>query len=146
MHGFKKKTDESYAEILALLMSFSRNVKDVMGIVHSLRDEIETNHRGLVKLKEEMSSKMDEGFKKEQHARQQIQSEIVQGFNNEGNARQLVQKELVVMKDDFLNLKMGSGSTVCSEASVPLLGQRQSFLDGMKFSFHERWNSKVGGH
>ena len=27
-----------------------------------------------------MSSKMEEGFKDEQHARQQVQSEIVQGF------------------------------------------------------------------
>ena len=32
-----------------------------MGIAHSLRDEIEGNQRGLVNLKEEMSSKMDEG-------------------------------------------------------------------------------------
>ena len=68
---------------------------------------------------------------KEQHARQQIQNEIVQGFNNEEHARQLVQNELVVMKDDIKNLKMGSGSTVCSEASVPLLGQRHSLLDGI---------------
>ena len=34
------------------------------------------------------------------------------------NARQLVQKELAVMKDEIKNLKMGSGSIVCSEASA----------------------------
>ena len=50
---------------------------------------------------------MDEGFKKEQHARQQFQSKIVQRFKNEENARQLVQKELAVMKDEIKNLKMG---------------------------------------
>ena len=61
---------------------------------------------------------MEEGFKREQHARQQVESEIVQGFKNEENARQWVQKELVVMKDEIKNLKMGSGSTVCIEAST----------------------------
>ena len=38
------------------------------------------------------------------------------GCKNGENARQPVQKELAVMKDEFKNLKMGSGSTVCSEA------------------------------
>ena len=47
---------------------------------------------------------MDEGFKKEQHARQQVQSESVQGFKHEENARQLVQKELAIMKDEIKNL------------------------------------------
>ena len=51
---------------------------------------------------------MEEGFKKEQHARQQVQSEKVQGFKNEENARQLVQKELAFMRDEIKNLKMGS--------------------------------------
>ena len=88
-------------------MSLSRNVKDVMGIVHSLRDEMEGDQRGLVNLKEEMSSKMDEGFKIEQHARQQIQSGIVQGFNNEESARQLVQKDVAVMKDDIKKTQDG---------------------------------------
>ena len=40
------------------------------------------------------------------------------GFKKEENARQLVQKELMVMKDEIKNLMMGSGSTVCSEAST----------------------------
>ena len=42
----------------------------------------------------------------------------MQGFNNEENARQLVQNELAVMKDKLKNLKMVSGSTLCSEAST----------------------------
>ena len=100
--------------MLALLVTLSRNVKDVMGNVDSLRDEVKGNQKG----SEDMSSKMEEGFKKEQHARQQVQSEIVQGFKNEENARQLVQKELAFMRDEIKNLKMGSGSTVCSEAST----------------------------
>ena len=41
-----------------------------------------------------------------------------EGFKNEENARQLVQKELAVMKDEIKNLKVGSGSTVWSEAST----------------------------
>ena len=40
------------------------------------------------------------------------------GSKNEENARQLAQKELAFMKDEIENLKMGSGSTVCSEAST----------------------------
>ena len=55
------------------------------------------------------------------------------------------------MKDEIKNVKMGSGSTVCSEASAGLgLGpgtstcRRRLLLGGMKRSFHERWNSKVG--
>ena len=71
-----KDPDESSAEILALL-ALSRNGKDVMGNVDCLRDEVKGNQKELVHLKEEMSSKTDEGFKKEQHTRQQIQSETV---------------------------------------------------------------------
>ena len=37
------------------------------------------------------------------------------GFKNE---EKLVQNEIAVMKDEINNLKMGSGSTVCSEAST----------------------------
>ena len=41
-----------------------------------------------------------------------------QGFKNEENARQLVQNEMAVMKEEIQNLKIGSGSIVCSEAST----------------------------
>ena len=104
--------------MLALLVTLSRNVKDVLGNEDSLRDEIKGNQKDFENLEEEMSSKMEEGFKNEQHARQQVQSEKVQGFRNEENARQLVQKELAFMKNEIKDLKMGSGSTVCSEAST----------------------------
>ena len=71
---------------------------------------------------------MDEGFKKEQQARQQIQQEMMQGFKNEEYARQLDQKELAFMKDEIKNLQMDGGNTVCSEAStgmrLPLLTSR----------------------
>ena len=69
-------------------------------------------------LEEKMSARMEEGFKNEQHAGQQIQSEIVHGFKKEENARKMVQNELAVMKDELKSLKMGSGSTVCTEAST----------------------------
>ena len=59
-----KNPDESSAEILALLVTLSLNVKDVVGNVDSLRDEIKGNEKNLQNLEEEMSSKMEEGFKK----------------------------------------------------------------------------------
>ena len=100
-----------------------------MGNVDNLRDEIKSNQRDLVNLKEEMSSKMDEGFKKEQQARQQIQKEIMQGFKNEENARQ------------HCAVRSAQG---WDWGQVSLPGPCHSLLDGMKFSFHERWNSEVG--
>ena len=39
-------------------------------------------------------------------------------FKNEDNARQLVQNEIVVMKEEIYNIKMGSSSTVSSEAGM----------------------------
>ena len=87
-----KNPDESSAEILALLMTLSRNGTDVVENVDSLTDEIIGNQKDLEKLKEEMCSKMEEGFKKEQQAGQQIHKEIMHGFMNEENARQLVQR------------------------------------------------------
>ena len=83
-----------------------------------MRDELIGNQKGLENLKEEMSSQMEEGFKKEQFARQQIQNEMVQGFENEENARQLVEKELAVVREELKNFKIGNGSTVCSAAST----------------------------
>ena len=40
-----KNLDESSAEILALLVTLSRNVKDVVGNLDSLRDEIKGNKK-----------------------------------------------------------------------------------------------------
>ena len=102
---------------------------------------------------------MREGFEKEGRHRKQeyedlekkVMMEIEDGFKNEENARQRVQKELVVMKDEIKNLRMGSGSTVWSEASTgvglgsgtfarppPLTSRWNEIL------FRERWSSKVG--
>ena len=63
---------------------------------------------------------MDDRFRNEKQARQRIRNEMMHGCKNEESARQLVQKEPAVMKDEIKNLKMGSGSTVCSEASTGL--------------------------
>ena len=65
-----------------------------------------------------MSPKMEEGFRSEQQARQQAQNEIMKGLKNEESARLLVQRDLAVMKEEIKNLKIGSVSTVCSEASA----------------------------
>ena len=42
----------------------------------------------------------------------------MKGLDNEENSRQMVQKDVAVMNEEIKNLKMGSGSTVCSEASA----------------------------
>ena len=47
-----------------------------------------------------MTTKMDEGFKTQE------------------NARQLIEKELFLVKDEFKIVKMGSGNAVCSEVSI----------------------------
>ena len=49
------------------------------------------------------------------------------GVNNEESASQMVQKEQAVMKYEIKNLKMGSGSTVCSETSRVRTGLRKRF-------------------
>ena len=46
-----------------------------------------------------------------------MMTKVEEVFKNEENG-QLVQNELAVMKGELKNLKMGSGSTVCSEAST----------------------------
>ena len=53
-------------------------------------------------------------------------------------------KELAVMKDKIKNLKMGVGNIVCSEASIFCSATATHLGGRMIFSFHERWNSKVG--
>ena len=65
-----------------------------------------------------MSAKMEEDFRSEQQARQLAQNEIMEGLKNEESARQLVQRDLAIMKEEIKHLEMGSGSTVCSEAST----------------------------
>ena len=45
--------------------------------------------------------------------RQQAPNEIMEGLENEENAGQLVHRDL-----EIENLKLGSGSTVCSEESI----------------------------
>ena len=69
-------------------------------------------------MEEMMSAKMEEGFKGEPQARQQAENEMLKGLKNEESARLLVQRDLAVMKEETKNLKMGRGSTVCSEAST----------------------------
>ena len=81
----------------------------------------------------------------------------MQGFKNEENARQLVQRELELMKDGIKNLKMGSGGTVCSEASTemgqglvlfarpPSLTSRCSSLQGIADECHNKPENGVIG-
>ena len=67
-------------------------------------------------LEEKMIVKMEQGFKNEQNARQLVQSEIAQGIQERRECE---------MKEEIKNLKMGTGSRVCSEASTGVgLGSR----------------------
>ena len=66
-----------------------------------------------------MSAKMEEGFTSEQQA----------GLKIDENARQLVSRDLDLMKEEIKNLRMESGSTVCSEASTGVgLGASGTFV------------------
>ena len=58
-------------------------------------------------LQDKMVLKMEEGFKKEQQARQLVQHEIAQGFKNEESARHLVPKELAIMNDEIKTIENG---------------------------------------
>ena len=79
-----------------------------------------------------LEDKMNDGFKNEGIRRKKgyenleekmrnnfgtESAKMEEGFKNEENARQLVQHEIDLRKEEIKNLKMGSTSTVCSEAS-----------------------------
>ena len=72
------------------------------------------------KMEEAMTTKMEEGFRNEEQARQQIQKEIMAGLKNEANVRQMVQNDLQAIKDKIRQLESGSGSggTVGSDVST----------------------------
>ena len=55
-------------------------------------------------------------------------------------------KELAVMKDKIRNSEDGcwQATFVCSEAGVCVRPPPLTSVAWMIFSFHERWNSKVG--
>ena len=72
-----------------------------------------------------MTTKMEEGFRNEQQARQQAQKEIMNGLKNEENARQMVQNDLQTIKDKIRQIDTGSGSTVGSDVSTAV-GRGQS--------------------
>ena len=75
-----------------------------------------------------MTVKMEEGFKSEQRTRQLAKSETMKGLKDEETARQMVQKDLDILKEVIKSLQMGSGSTVCSEASTGVgLGSSDTF-------------------
>ena len=98
--------------LCATVQSLGKQMQDGSAAERIRRQE---DYKNMV---ETMSGKMEEGFRSEQQARQQAQNEIMEGLKNEENARQLVQQDLAVMKEENKNLEMGSGSTVCSEAST----------------------------
>ena len=75
-------------------------VADARGFANEGRRRPEDNK----KLKEEITERMGEGFR------------------NEERTRKLVQNDSAVMKEEIKNLKMGSGSTVCSETSAAVCG------------------------
>ena len=65
---------------------------------------------------------------------------MYEGFRNVEKARKLVQNDLAVRKEEIRKPKMGSGSTVCSEASTGVgLGASGTFArpQGVAFPCHE---------
>ena len=67
-----------------------------------------------------MTTKIEDGFRKEQQAREQAQKELMAELENEANARQMVQNDLQAIKDKIRQLESGScsGSTVGSDVST----------------------------
>ena len=67
-----------------------------------------------------MTTKVEEGFRNEQQAREQAHKEMMAELKNEGNARQMVQNDVQAIKDKIRQLESGncSGSTVGSDVST----------------------------
>ena len=97
-----KRVDDDQSDKLLQQMALLCESVKMLGT--QMREGLETEgarrKEDYKSLEEKMSARMGEGFK------------------NEDNARKLVQNELAVMKDEIKNLKMGSGSTLSSEAST----------------------------
>ena len=84
-----------------------------------------------------MTAKTEEGLRSEQLTRQEAQNEI----------KQMVRKDLDVLKEEMNNMRIGSGSTLCSEAlewdweaRVPSQGPQLLHPGTVKCSSQERWN------
>ena len=67
-----------------------------------------------------MTTRMEEGFRNKQQARQLAQSEAINGLKNEESTRQMVQNDCMTIKEKIRQTEMGSGSgsTVCSDGST----------------------------
>ena len=90
-----------------------------------------------------MTTKMEEGFRNEQQARQQAQKEILNVLQNEENARQMVQNDLQTIKDKIRQLESGSGSgsTVGSDVRPPLglaIRLNDLFMEGAQQASRKR--------
>ena len=129
-------TGSKWSSILSLNLK-ARKLPKTTAVRYCKDFQKKEDHKNLEEI---VVSQMEEGFKKEQHARQQVQNEIAQGFKNEENARQLVQKEPAIMKDEIKNLEMGSGSTVCSEAGVRYSCSATSTFFSVERNFHSKEN------
>ena len=104
--------------------SLDRQMQEVQNLGKQMQDGFATescrrleDHK---KMEEAMTTKVEEGPRGEQQAREQAQKEIMDGFKNGENARQVVQNDLQAIKDKIRQLESGSGSgsTVGSEVST----------------------------
>ena len=97
--------------LCATVQSLGQQMQDVQSLGEQMQEGFATEsfrrQEDFWNMKETMTAKMEEFFRSEQLAREQAHNEI----------KQMVRKDLGVMKE-MKNLKMGSRSTVCSEAST----------------------------
>ena len=94
----------------------------VKTLEHQMKEGFETKgirwREDYKNLQEKKIVKMEQGFKNEQNATQLLRKEIAQGFKQRRKCETSSQNESAVMKEEIKNLKMGSGSTVCSDAGT----------------------------
>ena len=96
----------------ATVQSFGRQMRDVQSpgkqMLEGFATESLRRQEDHKKMEKTMTAKMEGGFKSEQLARQQAPNEI----------KQMVNKDLDALKEEMKSRQMGSGSTVCGEAST----------------------------
>ena len=91
------------------------------GSVQDLRKEMKDGFAAEAVKRQVDNNRLREQLSKSFEAEQcQIRKEMAMGFKKEEDARKQVQDYLEMVKEQILQLKKGSGSTVCSEASTTI--------------------------
>ena len=86
-----------------------------------LLEQMECLCRTVQNMEDRMEGKISHAGLRRQEDNQKLKEMCVrmdEGFKNEESVRKLVQNDLAAMKEEVRQVKLGSGSTVCGEAST----------------------------